>query len=188
MRGMLNVARLALILMLAVPAVAVAQGPPAAAPAPYIVTPGAAIGQWPLDGKVADYSWVMTDNNITDVAVSGTELLFRQNLWEKSWQTPRIFIVFLPTSSTVLAVGSAEPGARTVERVGVGSSEQQLTAVYQDPQLVFEMPLHARTLIYDNRGVAFEYQYVPATGQWSSKANRVFVFRPGQARVIWQIP
>lgn len=185
MRGMLNVARLALVLMLVLPAVAIAQAPP---PVPYVVTPGAAIGQWPLDGKVADFSWAMADNSIVDVAVSGTELLFRQNLWEKSWQTPRIYVVFVPTSETVLAVGSTEPGAQTVDRVGVGSSEQQLTAAYQDPQLVFEVPLHARTLIYDNRGVAFEYQYVPATGHWSPKANRVFVFRPGQARTIWQIP
>ena len=184
MRGMLKVTRFALILMLALPAVAIAQTPPV----PYVVTPGAAIGQWPLDGKVADFSWTMADNSIVDVAVSGTELLFRQNLWEKSWQTPRIYVVFVPTSETVLAVGSTEPGAQTADRVGVGSSEQQLTAVYQDPQLVFEVPLHARTLIYDNRGVAFEYQYVPATGHWSPKANRVFVFRPGQARTIWQIP
>ncbi|HKX19350.1 MAG TPA: hypothetical protein VJT33_15170 [bacterium] len=182
---MLNVVRSALILMLALPAVAVAQAPP---PASYVVTPGAAIGQWPLDGKVADFSWAMSDNNVVDVAVSGTELLFRRNLWEKSWQTPRIFILFVATSSTVLAVGSTEPGAQTADRVGIGSSEQDLTGVYQDPQLVFEVPLHARTLIYDNRGVAFEYQYVPAAGHWSAKANRVFVFRPGQARTIWQIP
>ena len=187
MRGMVNVARFALILMLAVPAVAVAEGP-AAVPAPYVVTPGSAIGQWPLDGKVADFVWAMAENNVADQNPSGTELLFRQNLWEKSWATPRIFIVYVPESSAVLAVGSADPGAKTVDRVGVGSSEQQLTAAYQDPQLVFETPLHARILIYDNRGIAFEYQYVPATGHWSPNANRVFVFRPGQAKVIWRIP
>jgi len=189
MRGLRAIARITMILILALPAGAVAQtaGQPAGPP-PLVITPGLGVGQWTVDGKVADYIWVMGDNQIEDVRPSGTDLVFRPQFEERSYQSPRIFLVYLPTSTTVLAVGTAEPAARTVERVGVGSTEQQLAAAYGDPQMALELPLRTRTLVYDDRGIAFEFAFAPATGQFAPAVGRVFVFRPGQARAIWRLP
>jgi len=197
MRSMLNVGRIAMILVLALPAGALAQystttttpsGTQPAAPAPLLVVPGLGVGQWTLDGKLAEYIWVMGDTIVSELRPSGTDPAFRQQLDEKSWSSPRIFAVYPPASNVVWALGTAEPGARTIDHVGVGSTEQQLTAAYADPPTVLELPLRTRTLIYDNRGIAFEFEYAPATGQYSPTAGRVFVFRPGQARAIWRLP
>ena len=195
MRGMLNVGRIAMILVLALPVGALAQsstttqsGTQPAVPAPLVIVPGLGVGQWTLDGKLADYIWVMGDKIVSDVRPSGTDPAFRQQLEEKSWSSPRIIVVYPPASNTVWAVGTDEPGARTIDRVGVGSTEPQLGAAYVDVQAVLELPLRTRTLIYDSRGIAFEFVFVPATGQYSPTVGRVFVFRPGQARAIWRLP
>jgi|GEM_PF-1426999 len=192
MRGILNTWRIALILVLALPVGVLAQTTtqPAAQPTapPLIVVPGLGVGQWTLDGKLADYIWVMGDQIVSDMRPSGTDLAFRPQLDEKSWSSPRIFVVYPPASNTVWAVGTAESDARTIDRVGVGSTEQQLIAAYVDSQTVLEVPLRSRTLIYDSRGIAFEFEFVPATGQFSPTVGRVFVFRPGQARAIWRLP
>lgn len=190
MRGILKAGRLMMILTLALPAGALAQ--PAAPPVTssiFLVVPGLGVGQWTVDGKVADYIFVMGDSLITETRPSGTDLVFRPQLEERSWSsTPRIFVVYPPTSDTVWAVGTDDPHTRTIDRVGVGSSQEQVTAAYQDPQAVLELPLRSRTLIYDSRGIAFEFKYVPATGQFSPTAGRTFVFRPGQAKAIWRLP
>jgi hypothetical protein len=200
MKAILNAGRIAIILVVALPLVAAAQStaqPPA--PPSLWVVPGLGVGQWTLDEKVADYIWVMGDSLpfsvwvkgdsvIADTRLSGTDLVFRPQLLEKSWPTPRIFVVYPPGSNDVWAVGTADPGARTIDRAGIGSTEQQVTAAYQDPQMVLELPLRSRTLIYDNRGIAFEFAYLPSTGQYSPSAGRVFVFRSGQGRAIWRLP
>jgi hypothetical protein len=195
MKAILNAGRIAMILLVALPVAAMAQSTP---PTLWVV-PGLGVGQWTLDEKVADYVWVMGDSLpfsawvkgdavIADTRLNGTDLVFRPQLLEKSWPTPRIFIVYPPGSNDVWAVGTTDPGARTIDRAGVGSTEQQVTAAYQDPQMVLELPLRSRTLIYDNRGIAFEFAYLPATGRYSPSAGRVFVFRPGQGRAIWRLP
>lgn len=137
MRGILNTWRIALILVLALPIAALAQTttqpstqPPA--PPPILVVPGLGVGQWTLDGRLAEYVWVMGDSVVAEMNPSGTDPAFRPQLWEKSWSAPRIIVVYPPTSNVVWAVGTAEPGARTTDRVGVGSTEQQLTAIYTD--------------------------------------------------------
>jgi hypothetical protein len=114
--------------------------------------------------------------------------VFRPQLEERSWSSARLFLLYPPASNTVWAVGTSEPGARTVDHVGVGSTEQQLSAAYQGPQATLELPVRSRTLIYDTRGIAFEFAYVPATGKFSPTAGRLFVFRPGQAKAIWRLP
>ncbi|MHB8732065.1 MAG: hypothetical protein ACYDAB_09765 [bacterium] len=178
------------ILMLALPAGALAQpAAPPVIPSIFLVVPGLGVGQWTVDGQLADYIFVMGDDQVAEIRPSGTDLVFRPQLAEKSWpSTPRIFIVYPPTSSTVWAVGTDDPNTRTIDHVGVGSSQDQVTAAYQDPQTVLELPLRSRTMIYDTRGIAFEYEYLPATGQFSPMAGRIFVFRPGQARAIWRLP
>jgi hypothetical protein len=194
MRAILHAMRIVLILMLALPAAAVAQSTAQPAQQPvnpgiFRVVPGLGIGQWTLDGKLAEYIFVMGDSVISEARSGGNDLVFRPQLEEKSWlSTPRIFVVYPPTSDTIWAVGTDDPNARTIDQTGVGSNEQQLIAAYQDPQMVLEQPLRTRTLIYDIRGVAFEFEFVPATGQYSPTAGRVFVFRPGQARAIWRLP
>lgn len=189
MRGLLYALRIAVVLMLVLPGVALAQG--------LFVTPGLGIGPWTLDRKVADYNWVHGDVNLlngedvplADVRTNGIDVQFNQQLDEKSWRLPnRVFIVFAPMSDTVWAVGSTDWGVGTKERVGVGSTQQQMTAAYQAPQFVQQLPLRSRTLIYDARGVAFEFEYAPESGQYSSNVGRVWVFRPGQARAIWRLP
>lgn len=190
MRGILNAVRMVTILMLVLPPAALAQpAAPPVIPTIFMVVPGLGIGQWTLDGKLVDYVFTMGEGLVAETSPSGTELVFRPTLVEKSWSsTPRIFVLYPPTSNTVWAVGTNDSNARTIDRVGVGSTEQQMVAAYQDPQAVFEQPLRTRTLIYDNRGIAFEFEFVPATGQYSPKAGRLFVFRPGQARAIWRLP
>jgi hypothetical protein len=190
MRGIRIAGYIAVVLALALPSGALAQpAAPPAHPGIFLVVPGLGIGQWTVDGKLAEYIFIMGDNVISEVRAGGNDLVFRPQLEEKSWSsTPRIFIVYPPSSDSIWAVGTDDPNARTIDRVGVGSNEQQLIAAYQDPQAVLELPLRTRTLIYDGRGVAFEFEFVPATGQYSPTAGRVFVFRPGQARAIWRLP
>jgi hypothetical protein len=190
MRGILKVARIVTILMLALPAGAFAQpAAPLAMSSIFVVVPGLGVGQWTVDGTVAEYVSVMGDSLVAETRPSGTDQVFRPQLDEKSWlSTPRIFIVYPFTSNTVWAVGTDDPNTRTVDRVGVGSSQDQVTAAYQDPQTVLELPLRSRTMIYDSRGIAFEFKYQPATGQFSPTTGRVFVFRPGQAKAIWRLP
>jgi hypothetical protein len=186
MRGILKAGRLMMMLMLALPAGALAQPVTSSI---FLVVPGLGVGQWTVDGKVADYIFVMGDSLVAETRPSGTDLVFRPQLEEKSWSsTPRIFVVYPPTSETVWAVGTDDPHARTTDRVGVGSSQEQVTAAYQDPQAVLELPLRSRTMIYDSRGIAFEFEYLPATGQFSPTVGRTFVFRPGQAREVWRLP
>jgi hypothetical protein len=190
MRGLLYALRIALIVMLALPAAALAQ-------AGMTVTPGLGIGTWTLDRKVADYNWIHGDVNLfngedvplTDVRTSGTDTPFNILLDEKSWREPsRIFIVFPAMSDAVWAVGSTEGSAQTVEHVGVGSTQEQVTGAYQAPQFIQQLPLRSRTLIYDTRGVAFEFDYAPDAGKYSPSVGRVWVFRPGHSRAIWRLP
>jgi hypothetical protein len=189
MRGLRTITRIAALLILALPAGAAAQAPaqPAGSPA-LIVVPGLGVGQWTVDGKLSDYIFAMGETQVEDPRPSGTDLPFRTQLDERSYKWPRLFLVYVPTSNAVLAVGTSEPAAQTIERVGIGSTEEQLVAAYGDPQLILQLPLRSRTLVYDDRGIAFEMPFVPATGQFSPAVGRLFVFRPGQARTIWRFP
>lgn len=190
MRGILNAGRVMMVLMLALPGGAFAQTAAApVTPSIFLVVPGLGVGQWTVDGKLAEYIFVMGDKVVAETRPSGTDPVFRPQLEEKSWSsTPRIFVVYPPTSDTVWAVGTDDPHTRTVDRVGVGSTQDQASAAYQDPQAVLELPFRSRTIIYDSRGIAFEFEYLPAAGQFSPTIGRVFVFRPGQARAIWRLP
>lgn len=181
MRKVSNAGRIAMILLLALPVGALAQPS-------LVVVPGLGVGRWTVDVKLADYVFKMGETLVADTRPSGTDLVFRPGFDEKSWASPRIFVVYPVASNTVWAVGTSEADARTADHVGVGSTEQQVTAAYQDPQATLDLPLRSHTLIYDTRGIAFEYPLVPATGQWSPTAGRVFVFRPGQAKEIWRLP
>jgi len=196
MRGLRYAVRIALVIILALPGVAFAQG--------LVVTPGRGIGPWTLDRKLTDYIWISGDVNLlngthlplADVRLSGTDPEFSRQLVEKSWQEPnewlvephRIFVVYPPTSNTIWAFGTTDPAAQTIEHVGVGSTQDHVTGAYQAPQFTQELPQQSRTLIYDTRGVAFEFDFAPSTGQYATGVGRVWVFRPGQARAIWRLP
>ena len=183
MRRILNVGRIAMILLLALPVGALAQPTTPS----LVIVPGLGVGQWTVDRKLADYIFAMGDKLVADTRPSGTDLVFRPGFDEKAWSSPRIFVVYPVASNLVWAVGTSEDSARTVDHVGVGSTEQQVSAAYQEPQATLDLPLRSRTLIYDTRGIAFEFALVPGTGQWSPTATRVFVFRPGQAKGIWRV-
>lgn len=158
--------------------------PPPAAPPALLVVPGLGVGRWTLDHKLADYVWQF---GVPQVRASGTDVVFRPQMDETSWATPPLAVVYPPSSDTVWAVGTSDPGAQTIDKVGVGSTEEQVTTAYNDATVVLQVPLRSKTLIYDARGIAFELAYVPATGQYGA-AHRVFVFRPGLARAIWRLP
>lgn len=177
----------AIVLMLALPLGAVAQSG-AQPPAPLVVVPGLGVGQWTVDRHLADFVFALGDTIVADIRPSGTDLVFRPQLDEKSWSGPRIFVVYPHTSNVVWAVGTSEPDARTIDHVGIGSSAQQLTAAYHDPQMTLELATRSRTLIYDTLGIAFEFQYAPESGQFSPTVGRVVVFRPGQGKAIWRVP
>lgn len=189
MRGLRYAVRIALVIMLALPGAALAQG--------MVVTPGLGVGPWTLDKKLTDYVWASGDVNLLngdkvplgDVRASGTDVEFSPQLAEESWQTPnQIYVLYPGASNLVWAVGTAEPAAETVEHVGVGSTQDQVTAAYQAPQFTQQLPARSRTLIYDARGVAFEFDYAASTGRYATGVGRVWVFRPGQARAIWRLP
>lgn len=195
MRGLLHAVRIALVIMLALPGIALAQG--------LIVTPGWGIGPWTLDRTVADYVWISGNVNLLngeDVALADvpryTDPQFSVGLEQQSWQEPndlfaqahQISIVYPAASNTIWAFGTTDPAAQTIEHVGLGSTQDQVTAAYQAPQFTQQLPLRSRTLIYDARGVAFEFDYAPSTGQYATGVGRVWVFRPGQARAIWRLP
>jgi hypothetical protein len=196
MGKLLHPVRKALIAMMAL-LVALPAGALAQPPAALIVSPGVSVGRWTVDTAVADYVVATGDVDLlngeyvplADVRPSGTDVVFHETLLEMAWREPnRIFVVYPPMSDTVWAVGTTEGSARTIEHVGIGSTEQQIVGVYQAPQFVQQLPLHSRTLIYDARGVAFELPFTPATGQFGPGVGRVWVFRPGQARSIWRLP
>jgi hypothetical protein len=196
MRGLLYGVRIALVIMLALPAIALAQG--------LIVTPGRGIGPWTLDRTVADYVWISGNANLLngenvplgDVRPSGTDPQFGHQLVEQSWHEPnelfvdphQIFIVYPAASNTIWAFGTTDPAAQTIEHIGLGSTQDQVTGAYQAPQFTQQLPQLSRTLIYDARGVAFEFGYAASTGQYATGVGRVWVFRPGQARAIWRLP
>ncbi|HLW47374.1 MAG TPA: hypothetical protein VKW09_06355 [bacterium] len=190
MRRLLHVVRIALLVVLALPVAGLAQSA-------LVVTPGLGIGQWTLDGKLANYVWVSGEVNLlngedvplSDVRANGTDPQFSQQLDEKSWRSPnRIFVVYPPTSNAISALGSTEPAAQTIEHVGIGSTQDQVAGAYSAPTFVQQLPLRSRTLIYDGRGVAFEFVYQRTTAQFGPGVARVWVFRPGQARAIWRLP
>jgi hypothetical protein len=196
MRGLRYVLRMAGVamfaVMLALPAGALAQPP-----AGLIVTPGLGIGRWTVDTTLPDYIWITGDVDLlngesvplSDVRSSGTDLAFQRQLLEKAWHEPnRIFVLYPPVSTVIWAVGTTEWGAQTTERVGVASTEDQIRGAYQAPEFVQQLPLRSKTLIYDGRGIAFEIPYNRATGQYGPGVERVWVFRPGQARGIWRLP
>ena len=196
MRGLLHGVRIALVITLALPGIALAQG--------LIVTPGWGIGPWSLDRTVADYVWISGDVNLLngenvplgDVRLNVTDPQFSRELVEESWHEPnelfvpahQIFIVYPATSSTIWALGTTDPAAQTIEHIGIGSTQDQVTGAYQAPQFTQQLPQRSRTLIYDARGVAFEFDYAPSTGQYATGVGRVWVFRPGQAHAIWRQP
>jgi len=195
MRRLLHAVRIALVMMLALPGIALAEG--------LIVTPGFSIGPWTLDRPVSDYIWISGNVNLLngeDVALADvparTDPQFSHGLEQQSWQEPndlfvhphQISIVYPAASNTIWAFGTADPAAQTIEHIGIGSTQEQVTAAYQAPQFTQQLPQRSRTLIYDARGVAFEFEYAPSTGQYATGVGRVWVFRPGQARAIWRLP
>jgi hypothetical protein len=185
MRGIRNAVRIATMLVLVLPVTGFAQSTQQpAAPPPVAVVPGLGVGDWTIDRKFADYVFQL---GVPNTATNGVDLSFRSQLEETSWAAPSVVVVYPPASNVVWALGTNDAGAKTVERVGVGSTEEQVVAAYGAPPLTLELPLRSKTLIYDDRGVAFELGFMPAAGKYGATA-RVFVFRPGQGRAIWRLP
>ena len=173
------------LLLLACPAGTLAPSaaqPPA--PPAVIIVPGLGIGAWTLDQRLADYLFGL---GVPVFPRNGTDLVFRSDLRQTTWPDSSVSVLYPHASDIIAAVGSWDSGAHTVERIGVGSSEDQISAAYGQPQILLTAALRSKTLIYDDRGVAFELPFVAATGTFGG-TGRVFVFRPGQGRAVWRVP
>lgn len=147
-----------------------------------LVVPGYAIGDLSLDMGIGDYYWRLGK---TAVNLSGPGPLFRPVVAATEWPFPPVMVVYLPGDYTPLALGSAEDGAMTRERIGMGSTESQVRKAYGSPSAVVLILSRPKMLIYDALGLAFQIEFDAAQRTYTT-VERVFVFRPGHAAAIWR--
>jgi len=159
-------------------------GPAKPAPAPLIV-PGRSLGQWTLDTVIQDLLFQF--NSQYPINLSEPTVQFRKGLWYHEWHEEQLTALSLNGSPVVAALGTSDPSYRTAEHIGVGSSPQQITAAYNNPDITLVPAISAEVLIYNSLGIAFELPYV-ATANGYPTVERVFVFRAGQAASIWVTP
>jgi len=177
---------LMLLIVLAVAASAGAQGAstrPAPSPATVIV-PGQAIGPWTLDMSHTDLLWSLGTRR---PFLSGLGPQFRNDLVVSVWASPNVVAFHDAGDDIVHALGIAEPEYATRERIGVGATEDQVIGAYGLASSVLQLPARPKFLIYDARGLAFQMRFNTVSGTYGP-VERVFVFRPGRARVIWRTP
>lgn len=174
-----------LLLILALCAPAGAQVAPAAQPASAstVIVPGYAIGPWTLDTTVADLAWALGARTV----VLSPSAEFRKEVEVATWTSPPLVAVHGPGENVLQALGIAAAGYATREHLGVGAREEQITGAYGRPSLVIQPASRPKVLIYNTLGLAFEIAYDLASGTYGG-AERVFVFRPGEASAIWRTP
>lgn len=191
MRTLAHAARvhaLWLAMALLLPVSVGAQTAPSTAPQPApaastTIVPGYAIGPWSLDMSFATLVW---DLGVRTVSLGHPDPQFRGDVTVDAWASPPVVAVRAPTENAVQALGIAAPGYATRERVGVGATEDEVTAAYGQPSATVQPPSRPKTLIYDSLGLAFEESFDAARGAYGP-VDRVFVFRPGQAASIWRL-
>ncbi len=174
-----------LLLILALCAPAGAQMAPAVQPASAstVIVPGYAIGPWTLDTTVADLAWILGARTV----VLSPDVQFRKEVVVATWTSPPLVAIHGPGEDVLQAIGIAAQGYTTREHLGVGAREDQITGAYGRPSLVIQLPSRPKVLIYNTLGLAFQIAYDVASGTYGG-AERVFVFRPGEAAAIWRVP
>lgn len=181
---------LLLLLVLAVSMSAGAQAPSpmgstSGAPSPSTtIVPGYAIGPWTLDTSWTDLVWML---QARAVRLSSPGPQFRPEVEVDTWRSPSVTAVRGPSDNTVQALGIGASDYVTRERIGVGATEEQITAAYRAPSAVVQFPSRPKVLVYNALGLAFQVSFDPAAGSYGP-VERVFVFRPGRAARIWRVP
>ncbi len=174
------------LLLLAVAGAAWAQGTPVTPgptpPAEKAIVPGQAIGRWSLDMTFADLLWNL---GVRTVLLSPPGPQYRTELEYTAWSNPPVVAIHGPADNTLYALGIADSGYMTRERVGVGAPEDLVTGTYGVAPAVVQLPARPRMLVYNDRGLAFQIAFNPSSGGYGA-VERIFVFRPGQAGAIWR--
>lgn len=149
-----------------------------------VIVPGYALGPYSLDLSMADLYFELGQ---TQVHMNGLGPQFRAGVEGKFWEGLPVEVVTAAAENTILALGSPSTDYATRQHIGVGSDEGKVTSAYGKPSAVVQLPSRPKVLIYDTLGVAFEVAYDAAQGGYGA-VDSVFVFRPGQAGMIWRVP
>ncbi len=179
---------LAALLVLAVVGGAWAQGTPVTPASPQpdatAIVPGQAIGKWSLDMTFADLIWNL---GVRTVLLTPPGPQYRTELEYTAWSDPPVVAIHGFADNTVYALGIADAAYTTREHVGVGVREDVVRGTYGPSPGVVQPPARPRMLVYNDRGLAFQIAFNPASGGYGP-VERVFVFRPGQGGAIWRAP
>jgi len=160
-------------------------GPPGPPPPAPLIVPGRSIGKWTLDTKLVD----LIEQNVAQATIVSPSNEFQKGLWYHEWHNPNPPLVVLTPYGSVnlIMLGTYDKSFKTPEGLGVGSTPQQITAVYNDAQITLRPGVGSETLIYNTVGIAFDLPY-DALVKGYSVVERVYVFRIGQAALIWRVP
>lgn len=177
---------LALTVLVAFATFAGAQPPGYAPPleGSSVIIPGYAIGSYSLDLRVADLYWT---RGLTRLSLSGLGPQFRPGLEGRLWWDLPVLVLTTSGENSILALGSSSVDFATRQHIGAGSEEAKVTSTYGKASAIVLIPSRPKVLIYDTLGVAFEIAYRIAEGGWGN-VDSVYVFRPGQAAMIWRTP
>ncbi|HEX2714508.1 MAG TPA: hypothetical protein VHM88_20125, partial [Candidatus Acidoferrales bacterium] len=177
---------LALAVLVAFPTLAAAQWPGynPQLDGSSVIVPGYAIGPYSLDLSVADFLW---NHGQTRVRLNALGPQFRGGVEGRFWWDLPVEVLTTAGDNAVLALGSPSSDYATRQHIGVGSEEAKVTSTYGKPSAVVLVVGRPKVLIYDTLGVAFQIAYNLDEGGYGA-VNTVFVFRPGQAAVIWRTP
>jgi len=179
----------AVVLSLAIAAGVRAQTSPTPPPHPQtpsaamLIAAGRGIGAWTLDSTLQDLVFTLGPS---EPHLSQPGPLIRNDLLWHEWSDPPLVVLVRATALEVQALGTVAAGYLTLERVGVGATTDQVQAAYGDPEIVVQPPLEPKVVIYNVRGLAFQFPYDAAKGY--GPADQVWVFHPRQARAIWRLP
>jgi len=175
-----------LILAVAASASAQATAPsPGAAPSNVIVA-GQAIGPWTLDMTFAEFIWNLGPRN-TQLTGPGPQFRTDTGIEMSAWTSPPLVAFHGTADNMVYALGIADPGYATPQRIGVGVSEARVVAAYGAPSAVIQLLHRPKFLIFDGQGLAFQIALNPVTGAYGP-VERVYIFRPGRAGGVWRTP
>ncbi len=139
------------------------------ATASFVILPGRAIGKWNLDARIPT-SW---PNSRRSTLPSGpcrwcsdrAVFSFHQ------WTDPPLIVASPRGFVSVWALGTYGPKYRTPENFGEGSTVDQITAVYKDPDYTVR-GITYEALIYNSLGIAFDTPWDPATNNYGLSCGR----------------
>ena len=148
------------------------------------IVPGYAMGPFTLDLSIGDLYWRLGQ---TQVHLNGLGPQFRPGIEGRFWWGLNVEVLSTAAENAIVALGSPSSDYATRQHIGVGSQESKVMSTYGKPSAVVQLTARPKVVIYDNLGVAFQFPYKIAEGGYDD-CDSVFVFRPGQAGLIWRTP